>query len=154
MSVRVRLEPLGITLAAERGTPLADLLFPHGVEFPCGGRGTCTLADPSSCGDAEVCESVQGEETPRCFAPLVVEGRVFDLSSDTAIEGASVTAVDENGASAGQTVQSAADGSYSLREVVGSRQEDHLGVGRRLQRLPRVHTDGGDRVALRWTGNH
>ena len=41
MSVRVRLEPLGITLAADRGVPLADLLFPHGVEFPCGGRGTC-----------------------------------------------------------------------------------------------------------------
>jgi uncharacterized 2Fe-2S/4Fe-4S cluster protein (DUF4445 family) len=41
MSVRVRLEPLGITLRAERGAALADLLFPHGVEFPCGGRGTC-----------------------------------------------------------------------------------------------------------------
>jgi len=41
MSVRIRLEPLGMTLTAPAGAPLADLLFPHGVEFPCGGRGTC-----------------------------------------------------------------------------------------------------------------
>lgn len=41
MRVRVRLEPLGAVLEAESGTPLRDLLFPHGVEFPCGGRGSC-----------------------------------------------------------------------------------------------------------------
>ena len=41
MSVRIRLEPLGTTLEAEPGTPLRDLLFPYGIEFPCGGRGVC-----------------------------------------------------------------------------------------------------------------
>jgi len=39
--VNIRLEPLGKTLSAPRGEPLQDLLFEHGVEFPCGGRGTC-----------------------------------------------------------------------------------------------------------------
>jgi len=39
--VRIRLEPLGRTLEVAAGTPLHDLLFPFGVEFPCGGRGRC-----------------------------------------------------------------------------------------------------------------
>lgn len=39
--VNVRLEPLGQTLALERGSALKDVLFPWGVEFPCGGRGLC-----------------------------------------------------------------------------------------------------------------
>jgi uncharacterized 2Fe-2S/4Fe-4S cluster protein (DUF4445 family) len=37
----VRLLPAGTTLEVAAGTPLQHLLFPHGVEFPCGGRGTC-----------------------------------------------------------------------------------------------------------------
>jgi uncharacterized 2Fe-2S/4Fe-4S cluster protein (DUF4445 family) len=42
MSVdRIRLEPLGRTLEAPSGAPLSDVLFPFGVEFPCGGRGRC-----------------------------------------------------------------------------------------------------------------
>jgi len=40
-SVRLELLPLGKVLEIERGTPLQDLLFAHGVEFPCGGRGRC-----------------------------------------------------------------------------------------------------------------
>ncbi|MGD0014600.1 MAG: ASKHA domain-containing protein [Bryobacteraceae bacterium] len=39
--VRIELKPLGETLEAGRGVPLRDLLFAHGVEFPCGGRGRC-----------------------------------------------------------------------------------------------------------------
>lgn len=41
MNVQVRLEPLGRTLEVPVGTNLADVLFPYGVEFPCGGRGRC-----------------------------------------------------------------------------------------------------------------
>ncbi len=41
MSVRVDLEPLGRSLEVEAGAALQDLLFAHGVEFPCGGRGKC-----------------------------------------------------------------------------------------------------------------
>lgn len=39
--VYIKLKPLGATLEVERGTPLRDVLFPYGVEFPCGGRGRC-----------------------------------------------------------------------------------------------------------------
>jgi uncharacterized 2Fe-2S/4Fe-4S cluster protein (DUF4445 family) len=39
--VRIRLEPLGVALEVERGTPLQDVLFPYGVEFPCGGQADC-----------------------------------------------------------------------------------------------------------------
>jgi len=37
----LHLDPLGETLEAEAGVELQDLLFPHGVEFPCGGAGVC-----------------------------------------------------------------------------------------------------------------
>jgi uncharacterized 2Fe-2S/4Fe-4S cluster protein (DUF4445 family) len=40
-SVRIELLPLGKTLSVARGTPLQDVLFAQGVEFPCGGRGRC-----------------------------------------------------------------------------------------------------------------
>ena len=40
-SVCIELLPLGTTLVVERGTELQDVLFAHGVEFPCGGRGRC-----------------------------------------------------------------------------------------------------------------
>lgn len=40
-SVRIFLRPLGASLTLEPGAPLRDALFPHGVEFPCGGRGQC-----------------------------------------------------------------------------------------------------------------
>jgi uncharacterized 2Fe-2S/4Fe-4S cluster protein (DUF4445 family) len=39
--VHLELLPLGKVLRVKRGTPLQDLLFAHGVEFPCGGRGRC-----------------------------------------------------------------------------------------------------------------
>ena len=39
--VQVELLPLGKTLAVVPGTPLQDVLFDEGVEFPCGGRGRC-----------------------------------------------------------------------------------------------------------------
>ena len=37
----VRLSPAGTQLKVAAGAPLQDALFPHGVEFPCGGRGRC-----------------------------------------------------------------------------------------------------------------
>jgi uncharacterized 2Fe-2S/4Fe-4S cluster protein (DUF4445 family) len=39
--VHIELMPLGKVLEVQRGTPLQDVLFAHGVEFPCGGRGRC-----------------------------------------------------------------------------------------------------------------
>jgi len=39
--IQIELRPLGRTLEVERGTNLRDVLYAHGVEFPCGGRGRC-----------------------------------------------------------------------------------------------------------------
>src|SRR5262245_52342741 len=39
--VRIELLPLGSTIEVRPGTPLQDVLFAQGVEFPCGGRGRC-----------------------------------------------------------------------------------------------------------------
>ena len=39
--IRIQLLPLGKTLTVSRGTPLREVLFAQGVEFPCGGRGRC-----------------------------------------------------------------------------------------------------------------
>lgn len=38
---RVHLEPLGATVDVAANQDLADVLFPYGVEFPCGGTGRC-----------------------------------------------------------------------------------------------------------------
>jgi uncharacterized 2Fe-2S/4Fe-4S cluster protein (DUF4445 family) len=40
-TVTIRLEPLGVSFSLPAGTPLQDVLFAHGVEFPCGGKGKC-----------------------------------------------------------------------------------------------------------------
>lgn len=37
----IRLQPLGKVLKVNDQTPLIDVLHEFGVEFPCGGRGTC-----------------------------------------------------------------------------------------------------------------
>ena len=37
----IHLEPLGIQNRVLYGTPLIDVLHRYGVEFPCGGKGTC-----------------------------------------------------------------------------------------------------------------
>ncbi|MBW1906873.1 MAG: 2Fe-2S iron-sulfur cluster binding domain-containing protein [Deltaproteobacteria bacterium] len=39
--MRIELRPDGRTIEVERGTPLRDVLYVYGVEFPCGGRGRC-----------------------------------------------------------------------------------------------------------------
>lgn len=40
-TVQIRLHPLGKILTARKGSPLKDALHECGVEFPCGGKGTC-----------------------------------------------------------------------------------------------------------------
>ena len=39
--IKLRIEPLGKELDVNYGTPLKDLIFEYGVEFPCGGKGFC-----------------------------------------------------------------------------------------------------------------
>ena len=38
---KITLKPTNVELKAPAGTPLRDLLFEQGVEFPCGGHGRC-----------------------------------------------------------------------------------------------------------------
>ncbi|HTY57660.1 MAG TPA: ASKHA domain-containing protein [Bacteroidota bacterium] len=40
-SVRITLRPMGAAFDVPRGSPLQEVLFPYGVEFPCGGRARC-----------------------------------------------------------------------------------------------------------------
>ncbi|MCK4716386.1 MAG: DUF4445 domain-containing protein, partial [Candidatus Marinimicrobia bacterium] len=39
--IDIKLEPLGKIIQVEKHTTLQDVLFDYGVEFPCGGDGTC-----------------------------------------------------------------------------------------------------------------
>jgi hypothetical protein len=78
-----------------------------------GGNTTCSPTEHTGCPDGSTCEEVDGGK-PACFAPVLVEGRVFDLVSDAGIEGALVVARDENGAALSTVTASGADGKYSL----------------------------------------
>ncbi|MGC9365047.1 MAG: ASKHA domain-containing protein [Fidelibacterota bacterium] len=40
-TIEVKLEPLGKRIWVEPGASLQDVLFEYGVEFPCGGEGSC-----------------------------------------------------------------------------------------------------------------
>jgi uncharacterized 2Fe-2S/4Fe-4S cluster protein (DUF4445 family) len=40
-NIQIELQPLGKSIVVKRGTPLQDVLFDYGVEFPCGGTGRC-----------------------------------------------------------------------------------------------------------------
>ena len=40
-TVNIELLPLGKKIAANKGSHLADVLYDHGIEFPCAGEGTC-----------------------------------------------------------------------------------------------------------------
>lgn len=39
--INITLQPLGKTIKVNSGTSLIDVLYEYGVEFPCGGKGTC-----------------------------------------------------------------------------------------------------------------
>lgn len=97
-----------------------------GVLYGCSGPGSsaghraadgvlgsaCDL-DAPACADALVCEALLDGD-PLCASPVVIRGIVLDLADDAPIEGAIVQAVDANGAAAGTTGVTDADGTYSL----------------------------------------
>ncbi len=80
-----------------------------------GGSKQCKLDDPSTCSSGEVCESVLNQDAPACFFPVQLQGHVSDLSAGVPIGGATVSALDGNGAPAALVAISATDGSYALR---------------------------------------
>jgi hypothetical protein len=74
----------------------------------------CTLGTSEGCEGGFVCESVNGEGEPACFAPVVIRGRVFDTADDSGIGGASIVALDVNGSARSSVAFSEDDGSYEL----------------------------------------
>ncbi|MBI3184050.1 MAG: carboxypeptidase regulatory-like domain-containing protein [Myxococcales bacterium] len=75
----------------------------------------CRLEDPASCPAEQICEQVQGREKPMCFAPVQIDGKVFDLATSAGIEKAEVTALDANGSPVGTVSISGPSGAYSIR---------------------------------------
>lgn len=98
----------------------------------CGDDNECKLDDPKSCSEDLVCEKVSSQEKPMCFAPVQVEGKVFDLGSGAAVANAEVTALDVNGAPASGVAVSGADGHYSLRIPTERSDDKGTPVGARL----------------------
>lgn len=39
--IKITIHPIGLEISVIPGTPLMDILHEYGVEFPCGGKGTC-----------------------------------------------------------------------------------------------------------------
>lgn len=82
----------------------------------CGGDdGPCDPVAKSGCDDGKVCETVAESDTPQCFAPVELRGRVLDLGKGTGIAGARVVAVDVNGGAASGVAISGSDGTYALQ---------------------------------------
>jgi hypothetical protein len=97
-----------------------------GLGLAACGSNECRLDAADSCGSGLVCERVQGEEDAnkgRCFAPVQLQGKVFNLESKDAIAGAHVTALDENGAPTSPVVVTDAQGNFTLR-VPSTRTDD------------------------------
>ncbi len=75
--------------------------------------GPCTPGTARGCDDGQVCEEVTGGE-PACFAPVLVRGRVLDVSDESGIEGATLVALDVNGSARSSVVLSGEDGAYEI----------------------------------------
>lgn len=95
----------------------------------CGSKnGEGTSCDPNvlennaGCADGLVCEQKQDGQGA-CFAPVLIQGHVFDLQTSAPIADARVVALDANGAAASTVGISSADGSYSLR-ILTQRNQD------------------------------
>ncbi|KPK17384.1 MAG: hypothetical protein AMJ62_01210 [Myxococcales bacterium SG8_38] len=80
----------------------------------------CDPIAQTGCEEGLVCEEVVGGE-PGCFAPVVVRGNVFDLADDTAIEGATVVALDANRSPVSTVAVTDVTGDY---EIQVARQRD------------------------------
>lgn len=98
-----------------------------------GGKSVCKVGDPSTCSSGQVCEVVQGQTDPACFAPVQVQGRVFDLTTNTGIPNAQVTAEEVSGRSVGHVAITAADGTYTLQIPTTRKDAQGTPVGETLK---------------------
>lgn len=72
----------------------------------------CDVETHDGCADGLVCEPVDG--APTCIGPVEVRGQVFALETGDGIAGATVVALDANGAARTTTVRTDDDGRYAL----------------------------------------
>ncbi|MGE0787908.1 MAG: hypothetical protein AB7S26_19695 [Sandaracinaceae bacterium] len=96
---------LAVALGAALGAALG------GCDSPA-----CSLEDVGTragCDEGYVCAEVSGGE-PTCLAQVVVRGHVFDALDGAAIAGATVVAIDADGAARSTSVRTAIDGSYEI----------------------------------------
>lgn len=75
--------------------------------------GPCDALAQTGCDDGLACETLPDGATA-CFAPVVIEGRAFDLATDTALAEVRIVALDVNGSPQSSVVRSTADGRYRL----------------------------------------
>jgi len=61
------------------------------------------------------CETVQGRAEPTCLSPVVVSGKVFDISTHSPVSGARVVLESPSGVALAAAGATAADGSYAIR---------------------------------------
>ena len=77
-------------------------------------NNACDPIAQTGCEEGLVCEEVVNGERA-CFAPVVLRGKVFDLADESAIEGATVVALDANGAPASTVAVTNVSGNYEIR---------------------------------------
>ena len=83
----------------------------------------CVLGTGEGCEGGLICEPVEGSDVPQCVAPILIEGRVYDATTDKGIKGATVVALDANGSARTTVVTTKDDGTYSL-PVLATRKAD------------------------------
>jgi len=89
-----------------------------------------TVGTIGLCEDGYVCAEGPGGELS-CLRPVQVRGLVFDALTDAPVEGASVVALDANGAARSAVAFTAVDGSYELpvavaRDASGSPNDESI----------------------------
>jgi hypothetical protein len=83
----------------------------------------CRPFTATGCEGGLWCEEVEGGE-PACFAPVELRGQVFDAATDAGVPGATVVALDANGAARSGVAVTRADGTFALRVPVRRRGPD------------------------------
>lgn len=91
------------------------------------GDSTCDPIAQTGCEEGLVCEEVAGAEAG-CFAPVIVRGSVFDAADGSAIDGATVVALDSNRSPASTVAVTDVVGNYEIR-VVQRRDTDGNPIG-------------------------
>ena len=88
---------------------------------------TCDPIAQTGCEEGLVCEEVIDAGSD-CFAPVLMRGKVFELANGTAIEGATVVALDVNRAPVSTVAVTDVDGSYEI-QVPRQRDDDGIPAG-------------------------